>query len=303
VQSGPHVPHDVGFDGGNRAVPPSSHRGLNHLLARVYRREERLEAVLDPADRPPGRTRRQCDRDLLRVEVEFGAEAATDAGHDHPDSMFRQAEHLREQVAHDVYDLRGGPERQFVRVRVPVGKDTAGFERAAELPLDAKALGDDKVGFPEPRVDVPHLRLECRRDVVGPVVVQERRVIAERALDIADRGQNLPVDVDLLTRVFSDVLGFADNDGNRLARVAYALARERVVRRLALPGEQVRTRLRRQVGRQVGGGEHRVHAGKRTRALDIDAADSRMRERASQERRMEHAGPHDVRDVATPAGQ
>ena len=124
-----------------------------------------------------------------------------------------------------------------------------------------------------------------------------------RLVKSAIAGQRLVVDVDQFDRVLGEVAALGDDQRNRVAdELGLALGQRRprsvrdVLARDGVPGLL-------DVGVEVGGGEHRVHAGQRQRRRGVDAVDPGARERAAHEAGVQHARPGDVVDEAAAAGQ
>jgi hypothetical protein len=111
VHGRPHVADEIALDPGDRAVLAGGHAELHALLACMDGRQEGLQTILDPADRPAGFPGGKRDRRLLGVEMELGPEAPSYARNKHTDSVLGQPEHAGEQITGDMDDLGGGPER------------------------------------------------------------------------------------------------------------------------------------------------------------------------------------------------
>ena len=121
--------------------------------------------------------------------------------------------------------------------------------------------------------------------------------------EVGDGGQRLVVDVDQLDGVLGDVPALGDDERDRVAdELHLALGQRRAGRvRHVLAHDRVPGLL--DVGVEVGGREHRVHAGQRQRRRGVDAVDRRAGERAAHEAGVQHAGPRDVVDEGAVAGE
>ena len=132
---------------------------------------------------------------------------------------------------------------------------------------------DDGGGLRERGLDVVVGELRVEQEVARGVVVDERRVVRERGVEGGDRGLLLVGHPHALGAVLGRVRGGGDDERDRLADVADAVAREQ----RQLDGDEV---LAAQGGDervdvlQVARGEHRVDAVEGERLLRVDARDA-----------------------------
>jgi hypothetical protein len=137
--------------------------------------------------------------------------------------------------------------------------------------------------------------------------VELRRVGARRVAQVDDRLERRPRDVHELRRVERLIAGCRDDHRGRLADVTGAIAGERPARRLGHPGAgragDAPQRCHRAHAGEIGGGEHRDHAGRGARGGGVDRVDPRVRVRRAHERAVQLAFEPEVGDVAALAGE
>jgi hypothetical protein len=118
---------------------------------------------------------------------------------------------------------------------------------------------------------------------------------------VRDARKGLIIDLHQRGRILGDIAAVGDDDGDRLAGIDGLGARERIGQtefgdRGA--GHEQRQRIPAQRLRQVGEGEHQMHASERSRRVDADTADFRMRMGAAHEGRMERSRQAQIVDEA-----
>jgi hypothetical protein len=114
------------------------------------------------------------------------------------------------------------------------------------------------------------------------------------------RGQRLVLDLDEVARVLACVTALGDDHGHRLADEAHSFVGQRgeVVTPELRMGRHDGQSLRREA--EITNG-HDVHHGRvLASARKVHAHDARMRMRAPQQHRVQHAGQRDVAHVAPP---
>ncbi len=84
-----------------------------HEVAAMDRRQRVLRALLDPLHRRAESARERDGEQLLRVDVELGAEAAADVRRDHPQLGLGYPERRSGEQAQDVRHLRRRPQRHI----------------------------------------------------------------------------------------------------------------------------------------------------------------------------------------------
>ena len=180
--------------------------------------------------------------------------------------------------------------------------------------LGGVATFDDHLGLIEAVLDVALVEVHPLGDVrwlgrfrIHPggeqVVVQDRRIVLHRVLDVDDVGQHLVLHVDQLERFVADRLRNGAHRGDRVPLVQRLVARHAVARKVAevhrpLADERL---FRRDVG-QVGGCDHRTHTRQLQRLRRIDRHDARMRVRRALHLAPQHAGHHHIRAELGTAG-
>ena len=217
----------------DRAVVPQGDLQLVDLLPGVGDGQEVLVAVLDPLHRPADPAGGEGHQEVLGVEVGLDPEAAADVGRDDPDRARRDGEHPRQDGAHRVRPLGGGPDRHLAGDGVAVPDHAAGLHRDAGVALHVQPLADDPIRAGEGGLDVAALVDHRRRHVVGGVLVQHGRAGLDGGVGVDHRLKGLVVDLDELEGVLGEVPALGDDDRYALADVADGVGGQRVLRRRA----------------------------------------------------------------------
>ena len=256
------------------------------LVALLTDRHQVLFASLDPAHRTPKLAREMTDDDVLAVEGRLDTEAATlIARGDDPDLGGRKLQQVGKGEAFDVGPLGRQVDGEPAGL-APDRKRAPGLDRADAAALGAEALPEHHVGLREQRLDfgvVPGdlVRVEAagvagaENLVVVPVVVDARRIVAERCLGVGDDGERLVVDIHGGGGVLGDILVFGHDRGERLAVPVRLVHCERPV----LPvvggegGDQHRNLLALYLLRKLGAGDRAHHTRHRERRLKPDVPD------------------------------
>jgi hypothetical protein len=146
LQVGAHVGVQLDLEAEQRAVLAAGDLDVLDLVAAVRRGLVVLAARLGPLDRPAELAGDDQREDLLGVDVELGAEAATDVRGDDAQLVLRDARGQRQHHPQDVRDLRGRPHRELVRRGDRRHDDAAGLHRGRQQALLAEAAShDDRV--------------------------------------------------------------------------------------------------------------------------------------------------------------
>ena len=146
----------------------------------------------------------------------------------------------------------------------------------------------------------------ARRDVGFRVHVGARTAGLHGGDAVRHARKRLVIDLDQCGGILGDVAAVGHDDGDRLAGIDGLGARERIGHEEfgdRGTGHEQRQRIAAQRLRQVGEGEHEMHAGERSRRLGADTADFRMRMGAAHERGMKRSGQAHVVDEAALAGE
>ena len=214
----------------------------------------------------------------LHRQVLASTERAADAGEMDPDLLRPQAEARRDLITVDMEPLRRDVD---VHPAFAVGNGEARLGPEERLVLDADLVhpGDGHVSL-RVRIAVPNYERthDVRARVVAISVAHRgtpwmQGLLLGGALGVDDRFERLVLHADLLrrtTRLFG-MLGGDERD--RLPEVADAVDREH---RLVAELEAVQL-----LARDILVGEHRMHAGHRQGARDVDPVDTRVRVRAA----------------------
>ena len=263
-------------------------------LLRVAARGEVLVAVLDPLHRSPGDAGEQRQDRLLDVEVDLEPEPAADGRDDHPDPRLRQAVEPREHRADEERHLRRVPEGQLSGCFVPIGDAAASLERRRVRPAEVETLAEDVGGAREDCVDVARLVLD-----VGEVAVGVGR---QRFLGVDHRRERLVLHLHQLARILGRVPGRRHDRRDRIPDVSHPVEREQRSPSLLRLGPARGGDDLEPLGK-VCGGDDGCDAVELPGAVDVDAPDRGMAERAAHERGVQRSRHADVVDVAGPSAQ
>ena len=146
-------------------------------------------------------------------------------------------------------------------------------------------------------------------EIAGNVIEEQRRIGGERGAQLHHRRQLLVLDHDRFGGVARLIQAFGDDEGDGLADMAHFADRQqrprRVVARLAVAAHQgMDTRqVAQPVGRDLGAGQHQLHAGQAPRRARVEPLDHGMGDRRAQHRGDRHAGQGDIIGIAPLAGE
>ena len=293
---------------GDLAVVAERHLGVGDVIAAVRVGEERLGAVAGPFHRAADLLRRPQAHDLFGIDEDLRAEAAADIRRDDAQLVLRRhADEGRDDEPRDVRILRGVPEREVLRAGVVFADRDARLHRVGhQAVVDDVELGD-VLGRLDRRVgrlgvaEMPLVDRVLRRDLVD-----RRRAL--RLGRIGHRRQHLVVDLDLLGGVLGLRQRLGHHHRDRIADIAGLARRDRRMRRhlhrRAVLGmdHPAADQIADLVGRKLGAGQHRDHAGHSSRRGDVDLLDPGVRMRRAHEHRAGLARPADVVGVLALAG-
>ena len=296
VEVGAEVADQAGAQREHAAVGVERELGVDVQAAPLVDGERALGPRLRPLHGPPERDRGERDRGRLGLRCALAAERAADVGDDDVELLGRAAQHLRQPVELAVRVLRGEPEREDVGGGVVRGEDDARLERRRDQPRRPDARPHDGVRPREGAVDVALGAAPAQEHVVRRLLVQRRRALGLARLD--ERRQLLDLDQDVLRRVRGLLGGVGDDERDRLADVADAVAREHRVRHrhdLGAVAHHQRERVDEPL--DVGGGEDRPDARHPRRHARVDAGEPPVRVDAAHERGVQHLRQLQVADV------
>jgi hypothetical protein len=192
--------------------------------------------------------------------------------------------------------LRGDPDSQEIGGGVVGRKCAARLERRSDEPRDANSLADDVSCTLECSVNVAFCAVPAHEHVVRRLVVQDG-VAAPRVFGLEHCRELLEVELDELRRVHGFLGRLGNDDGDGLADVTDAPAREHGMRdrphlrlgRIDRKGADLVLDVRR--------GQHEPHAGCRTGRVGAQLEDARVRGGTADERRVQTARQLQVVDV------
>src|ERR1700687_2411155 len=164
------------------------------MFARVGRGDQMLAPILDPAQRPIELHRQRRDRQFLRIEIVLRPEPAAHVRGDHPQLAFGDSQTFRQDGPDDMGKLRRAVDHQFVEAPVIMCKNAAAFHRYAGMSSHPQALANLDIGACAHLVEIAGRDARFDVDVVGPAVVNARRVRLQRDVDVPYRRQFLEID-------------------------------------------------------------------------------------------------------------
>ncbi len=230
--------------------------------------------------------RRLRHHDLVVVQIALAAEAAAVRAGDHAHVRGRNLQRIGEGAMDIVRHLRGRPERELA---FAIHRRDRGvlLDWQMRIALVEEQILENVVGLGERFVHVAELEGLKAVDIALLAVALDARLgRRERLLGIGDGLERLVLDVDEIERLERGLLVAGDHRGDRVAHVAHALRRERVL--------VLRHRQDPEGDRKILAGEHEVHARACLRARHVDRFDRRVRMRRAQQLAMQHARQHHV---------
>ena len=248
--------------------------------------EKLFFASVDELDRLAGLARENRAYHGRVVVARFPAKAAADFRLHDAHAAFRNAQCNRIASAREKRRLRIAPQRYAVAR--PLRNTTDGFERGVPLARALPRAFNDDVARLEAAVDIAALERKVMGDVAWGIVVHQRRAGRECCIHRQHRGQNFVFDLD---PVDGSARGFCIPCGNRrdfIADVAHLVDGEWV---------EVGAKAAPFFTRGIGAGDYGFDAGQRGGRAGVDVLDARMRVRAAQHSRMQHARQMQVGDV------
>jgi hypothetical protein len=296
---GAAVSREGRLDRGDRPVLRDAQPSLVVLVAVGCRCQEVLAAHLDPLHRALQAVGDRGYKDVLRIDVTLGSEAAAHVGSDDPHLLLGKAQGCGDGRANRERHLRRGPHREPSVRRVGLRHDAARLDRHRRDAGDGQPSLDDRVRLREAARDVTDRARRRARDVVGPFVEDPRRTRRQRRLGGRDRRQRLVSHLDRVGAIGGPVRVVGEDHGDRLARVAHLRPGDH---RLGVGAELRRRHEGRHRGGalgQIGDREDRDDARKRAGSARVHFYDARMGVRAPHDRRMDETRqPHVVHEAA-----
>jgi hypothetical protein len=276
-----------------------SERVATHFTGRRRRRAAQ-NTNRSPTTRRPEHQRVVGERSALEPE------AAADVGRDRADLRLRHMEDVRHLHARAVRILRAGVERVAIVGGAVVADGDARLHRHGReaVVLDAQlhhvlGLGEGGVGRLLVAEHQPEAGVALRA-----IVPHLHGAILGGLFEIDHRRQRLVVDLDQLGGVARLGERLGDDEGDAVADEAYLVGDQYRLKR-AMPlgraevlGHQVGGEAAELVGRRIGAGEHREHAGRGLGLGGVDALDAGVRVRRQHGDPVAHAGQGNVIDVA-----
>ena len=248
--------------------------GGGHVVAAVLVAQEALAAARRPLHRPAEALRGPEHQHQLRIDAAAHAEAAADLARDHAHLPLGHAEDLLgEDGPEPVRALDAGVQRVAAGAAVELADRGARLHRRGGHARHHEVEPRDVRGAREgARHRVARAGLPDEGHVVGRLVPDRRRAAARGARGARHRGQGLVVDGHQLRGVGGRFRRRGHHERDRIAHVADALADQRGARggergrAVAALARAVGRQVAEAVGREIGAGEHREHAGRASAA-------------------------------------
>jgi hypothetical protein len=202
--------------------------------------------------------------------------------------------------------LRRHIDGERFRDRVGRRDHAAAFHEKRAAAMLEDLFAEHMRGLGEGGVGVADADRDEGGEIVRRAAMRQRRAGGQRRRAVGNRRQRREIDLDQRGGILREITALGDHDRDRLADEAGFLLGE-AMRHVDLLDRRARHQQRHGLAlhrlRQVGIGEHRVHAGQRERGALVDTADRGVRMRAAQHHGMQHPGELDVVDIAPAAGE
>ena len=208
------------------------HRDLDveeRALVAVSVRRVLVGAPLRPLDRAPELPRQEAEHDVLRVQADLVAEAAADVLRDEAELVDPGAERGRHPDRPTPGHLVVAVERPLLGALVVLHERAGALERRRREAVEVEPVDlHDVVRLGERGVDVAPLE-DARPDDVRARLVVQHDLVLQRLLRVDEHRELLVHDLDQLGGVACELARRGAHRGDRLAHVAHAADRERVV--------------------------------------------------------------------------
>ena len=265
------------------------------VVTAVKVRHETVGTGLLPADAAPDPACGPGDDQLFRVKENLETEAATDIAGAHTHLVARHAERLGDLFGNADRPLRSAPDVYASSLFAGAGDHRARLHRIDDHPVvdhvNVEQFHALRLGSGNGGVGGLVLSLyPVEGDVVRIFLIELRRAILDRGIDIRDRGHAVVTRIDQLHRVLRDAVGLGHDHRDDVPRRAVDVADHGRVRDhghllAILVGQAMLafdfTHL---VGVEVGLGRHKQHAVERRRGTGVDGQKARMRKRCAKKR-------------------
>ena len=283
------------IEGHNPAALDGFQTGVDGEFPGMDVRQEGLQPVGRPFDRPAEQARCRDDGKLVGIGVQLDAEGAADIRADDPDPVQWQAELIGPDLLHLVRRLSGLEHRQRPFRRIVVGEHGAAFQRHAGLALEDEAPPGRGHGTGLPETSLQHDVAVRRR--VGLAVADRRIGI------VARRRHLLDFEPDGFGGVARPVGAVGNGQRDRFALVVHAAVRQRRLGRRPVFRNRRRARDHRPADRpQIVRRQHGGDAGQGACSSRIQRNDPAVGDRAAQEDGVEQARRREIAGEPAAAG-
>jgi hypothetical protein len=301
---GPDIADNLGDKRKDVAVVVERQLSVDDLVEAVTGGGEILQPVAHPAHSPTEVTGEHRNHDFLVIHRGLAAKTAADIRRDDPHAVSRHPEDVGQKIADDARDLRRQGQSQGPASLMVFGNARPVLDGNRRLAMKAKATADPNGGRSDFRCGITADKLAHCEHVGSRLLVQQRRIPAERRLGVGHGGEQFVGDLDPVAGVLGDVSVLGQDGGDWLPHVADLLARQRVegCRVIILQPRRHAYRLHQilQIPRGVDA-EHTRHPGGR---LGADVRDQGVRVIAAAECDMQSAHDSAIgREHALPGQQ
>ncbi len=265
-----------------------------------------LAPVLDPFDRAPEQPGRRHHRDVLGIDAELRPEAAADVRGGDAQPVVIEPDERGQRVEQIVRLLGRGPDRDGVVGAMEFGDDAAALDRMAGAAMLPQRLAHHVLCARERRRDVAVAHLVGSYDVGGELPAHRRRAGLRGLPAIRDRRQRLVIDLHQGGRILGHIAIVREHDRDRLAHIGHLAVRERKGPQFVERRPRIRAAHHpplRQHRLEIVEGEHRMDARQCARGGGRDLSDQRVRMRAANESRVQHAAHRHIVDEAAASAQ
>ena len=240
--------------------------------------------------RPPEHQRRFGHHNFMIRRIALAAEPAAVVAGDHADMRRRYLQRPRQLAMQIVRILRARPKRELA-VAVARGERGVLLHRHMGVALEEEHVLEYVVRLRQRLLDIAELERLVAMDVARlAIVVNARLRMRQSFLGRGNRRQRLIFHFDQFQRLGCRLFVFRDHCRHRIADIAHALGRERVL--------VLRHRHDAVGNGKIAPGQHQLHARMAFSARDVDRFDSSVRMRRAQQLRVEHARQREVVGVA-----
>ena len=249
-----------------------------------------LLPVFHPLDRPARPHRQNSCDEGFRVGIDFAAEAATDVPGQDPQLVFRESQHLGDEVALQMRGLGGQPHGHVAGAPLVAGHNGSGLHGVGNQPGLHQTRRYNPVGLAKRLVRVSRCAGSLNAKVGTQLFVDQGRAVLRRRLDVHHGGQRVVVHVYQFQCVFGSGDTGGQHHGHRFPHVFRHVdghGPSAFGAHPVLEGEQQELALAMLL--YLRPGQHRQHFPQLHRLGRVDAANASVGVGAAEDRHVSHA--------------